>query len=115
MKRRRGPGPDAESTANSTHDDDLVELTRVAFAGEAIAIKQDLERIGIPAAVFESDAGGWAPYLAVWTGTRVMVRAGDRARAELLLSDTGGQRGVEPEPSSSTPAVRKHVRHPGDG
>ncbi|MDQ1358375.1 MAG: hypothetical protein QOF20_1980 [Acidimicrobiaceae bacterium] len=93
-------------------DDAVVELTRVAFIGEAIAIKQDLERVGIHAAVFQSDAGGWAPHYGIEQGNRVMVLAKDLAHAQQLLSDDGGQLPVE-EPPSSDP-VRKHLRTHGD-
>ncbi len=97
--------------------DAVVELTRVAFIGEAIAIRQDLERIGIRASVFESDAGGWAPHFGIWQGNRVMVLASDLARAQQLLSDDGGQLAAElPERSGQSErlppssAVRKHRR-----
>ncbi|MDQ1392477.1 MAG: hypothetical protein QOF30_1454 [Acidimicrobiaceae bacterium] len=91
--------------------DAVVELTRVAFIGEAIAIKQDLERVGIRASVFESDAGGWAPHYGIWQGNRVMVLASDLAQAQQLLSDDGGQLAAEaPEPRPPSSAVRKHRR-----
>ena len=98
-----------EANDNYGHDDDIVELTRVAFIGEAVAIKQDLERIGVHAAVFESDAGGWAPHFGIEQGNRVMVRAQDLARARQLLDDDGGQLAVE-EPAKSSPRVEKHLR-----
>jgi hypothetical protein len=103
--RNRNPKPGA-----TNHDgDDVVELTRVTFIGEAIAIKQDLARIGVVATVFESDGGGWAPYLAINSGNRVMVCARDLARATQLLSANGGQLPAEPVPSF--PPVTKHLRH----
>lgn len=122
MKRRTDHTGDAAQSysrpsRNDAHEDDLVELTRVASLAEAIAIRQDLERVGIRAVVFESDAGGWAPYLSVFTGNRVMVLAKDKARAELLLSETGGQLPAdEALPLESRPpdTVRKHLRHHGD-
>jgi hypothetical protein len=88
--------------------DTVVELTRVPFIGEAIAIKQDLGRIGILASVFESDSGGWAPHLGVDQGNRVMVLARDVARAKELLSTDGGQLAVDPGPTF--PPVTKHLR-----
>jgi hypothetical protein len=101
-------GRNSESQVDSG-DDAIVELTRVAFLGEAVAIKQDLERIGIHAAVFESDAGGWAPHFGIGPGTRVMVRAQDLLRARQMLSADGGQLPVE-EPAKSSPTFEKHVR-----
>ena len=114
MRLRRGPDrsqPD-EPTAADGHDDDVVELTRVAIIAEAVAIQQDLERIGITAAVFESDAGGWAPHFGIEQGNRVMVRACDLARARQLISDDGGQLPVEELAPSSRYSKRR--RHHGD-
>jgi len=107
--RNRNPKPASAEGG----DDNVVELTRVPFIGEAIAIKQDLERIGIVASVFESDGGGWAPYLAINSGNRVMVCARDLPRATQLLSADGGQLPAEPLPSF--PPVTKHLRHHGAG
>jgi hypothetical protein len=104
-----------KATADEGHGDELVELTRVASAAEALAIKQDLERAGIRATVFASDAGGWAPYLSVYTGNRVMVFATDKAEAAQLLSPTGGLLDLsgEPDEASPPPVVAKHLRHHG--
>lgn len=90
-------------------DDAVVELTRVPFIGEAIAIKQDLERIGVLASVFQSDSSGWAPHLGIDQGNRVMVLSRDLARAKQLISADGGQLAVDPGPSF--PPVTKHLRH----
>ncbi len=106
------------SLRNKNHDehdedhDALFELTRVAFIGEAEAIRRDLESLGIPATVFESDAGGWAPYLAVYTGNRVMVRARDVVRAREVLSDDGGQ--LDEQSQLPAVGVRKHLRRHGN-
>jgi hypothetical protein len=103
-----------KATAGEGHGEELVELTRVASAAEALAIQQDLERTGIRATVFASDAGGWAPHLSVYTGNRVMVLAADRAQAEQLLSATGGLLDLSGAPDeASPPPVTKHLRHHG--
>jgi hypothetical protein len=112
MKLRKGHDGGADPTEPDNHEDDVVELTRIAFIAEAVAIQQDLERIGIRASVFQADAGGWAPFLAIGQGHRVMVRAGDLARAQQVLSAVGGQEPAELEPT--TLAMRKHLRHHGD-
>ncbi len=108
MRLRRGQENDPSPSGSYGHDDDLVELTRVALIAEAVAIKQDLEGVGIPAVVFESDAGGWAPHYGIAQGHRVMIRSRDQAEAAQLLSDVGGQVAIEPLPSPST--VKKHLR-----
>jgi hypothetical protein len=109
MKLRRGSDPDGERIDVGGHRDDLIELTRVSFIAEAVAIQQDLERIGVAATVFASDAGGWAPHFGIEQGQRVMIHARDLVKAREILSDVGGQLAVEPEPLSSP--VRKHLRH----
>jgi hypothetical protein len=111
MKLRNRHGSATKSTTDD-HDDSVVELTRVGFIAEAVAIKQDLERIGIRAAVFESDAGGWAPHFGIEQGNRVMVRAQDLAQAQQLLADDGGQLAVE-QLASPAP-VKKHLRRHDD-
>jgi hypothetical protein len=126
LRRARSSDEPGESTVADEHNDDIVELTRLAFIAEAIAIKQTLARVGINAAVFESDGGGWAPHYGIAIGNRVMVRAQDLEQARRLLSDDGGLAGVEPqsvepqsvEPQSVEPPlppgpVRKHLRHNG--
>jgi hypothetical protein len=112
MKLRTPHASNSKPNVIDSHDDQIVELTRVAFIAEAIAIKQDLERIGIHAAVFESDAGGWAPHFGIEQGTRVMVRAQDMAPALQLLSDDGGQQRVEQIPASAP--FKKHLRRHSD-
>jgi hypothetical protein len=112
MKLRAPQASNSNPDVIDCPDDQIVELTRVAFIAEAIAIKQDLERIGIHAAVFESDAGGWAPHFGIEQGNRVMVRAQDLAQALQLLSDDAGQLAVEQIPASAT--VKKHLRHHSD-
>jgi hypothetical protein len=112
MWRRKEQTNTSGPAADDPHCDDVVELTRLSFIAEAIAIKQDLERIGIPGSVFEADAGGWAPHFAIGQGHRVMVRAGDLPRAQQLLSEVGGQVPVDEVPSS--PSVKKHRRTHGD-
>ncbi len=89
-------------------DEALVELTRVPYISEAVAIRQDLERAGIAAAVFESDGGGWAPHFAVAEGHRIMVHARDMNRAQELISHIGGQ--LEIDHASPPSVIRKHRR-----
>jgi len=112
MRRRREHADNRKPAVSDSHDDDVVELTRVPLIAEAVAIKQDLERIGILASVFESDAGGWAPYYGIEQGNRVMVRARDLAEAQQLLSDDGGQ--VAVEQLGAPPQVTKHLRRHGE-
>ncbi|MDQ1378863.1 MAG: hypothetical protein QOJ52_1248 [Acidimicrobiaceae bacterium] len=112
MKLRALHASSGQTNVTDGHDDQIVELTRVAFIAEAIAIKQDLELVGIHAAVFESDAGGWAPHFGIEQGNRVMVRAQDLAKAHQLLSDDGGQQAVEQIPPSAT--FDKHLRRHSD-
>ena len=112
MWRRKEQADTSQPSADDHPPDDVVELTRLSFIAEAIAIKQDLERIGIPASVFEADAGGWAPHFAIGQGHRLMVRSDDLPRAQQLLSEVGGQVAVDEVPSSSP--VKKHRRSHGD-
>jgi hypothetical protein len=87
-------------------DEALVELTRVPFIAEAVAIRQDLERAGIAATVFESDGGGWAPHFSIAEGHRVMIHARDMNRAQELISHIGGQ--LEIDHISPPSVIRKH-------
>ena len=110
MKLRREVG-DPSKAAAPGHEDglDLVELTRVAFIAEAVAIRQELDRIGVESVVFQSDAGGWAPHFGVEQGQRVMVHARDLDRAQVVLSVDGGL--VPTEVSEPPRPVVKHLRH----
>jgi hypothetical protein len=112
MRLRRDPVGTGTRGGRDSHDDDIVELTRVPLVAEAVAIKQDLERVGVFASVFESDAGGWAPHCGIGQGNRVMVRARDLAEAQQLLSHDGGQVAVEILPES--PPFKKYLRRHGE-
>ena len=52
---------------------ELIELLRTPNSFEAEVIAARLRDAGVEAVVFGSDAGGWAPHLAWYHGTRIMV------------------------------------------
>lgn len=66
---------------------ELVELLRTPNSFEAEVIAARLRDAGVEAVVFGSDAGGWAPHLALFQGTRVMVPEDALDFARELLAD----------------------------
>ncbi len=67
--------------------DDLVELTRLSSRFEADAIAANLRSAGIRCFVYYADAAGSHPHLGLVQGNRIMVRAGDVARAREITGD----------------------------
>lgn len=83
--------------------DEMVELTRVAFIVEAVAIRQNLESAGIAVIVLQPDERWLAGPIA--RGNRIMVLPRDLQRATELLSEIDAC-----DPPLPEGEVRKHLR-----
>lgn len=68
---------------------ELVELLRTPNSFEAEVIAARLRDAGVEAVVFGSDAGGWAPHLSLFAGTRVMVPEDAFEFAREVLAEAG--------------------------
>jgi hypothetical protein len=66
---------------------ELVELLRTPNSFEAEVIAARLRDAGVHAVIFGSDAGGWAPHLAWYHGTRIMVPEDALEFAQQLLEE----------------------------
>jgi hypothetical protein len=93
------------------HDNtgEIVELARVKFFSEAIAIKQRLEDIGIRATIMEPE--NLVPFTS-FQGNRILVFARDFDTAKQLVAEVQGQDASESD--GPTPRVTKHLRQHGD-
>ena len=76
-----------ESPVGRLAPDDLVELTRLSNRFEADVVAGNLRSAGIRCFVHYADASGWHPELGLVQGNRIMVRAGDVARARKITGD----------------------------
>ncbi|MGH8997779.1 MAG: DUF2007 domain-containing protein [Acidimicrobiia bacterium] len=65
---------------------ELIELYRTSNTFEAEVIVARLRDAGVEAVVFGGDAGGWAPHLTIFHGSRVMVPEDALEFAQELLA-----------------------------
>ena len=82
--------PDDQEAAQSIEmgdNDSLILLRTFSSDPEAQICKAKLESHGIFSAVFGDDLGGTHPHFQLTQGVRLMVRNGDREKAQKILSD----------------------------
>lgn len=77
------------AAADHRDNEHIVELMRVPTRFAADVVVAALESRGIKASALHSDAGGWAPNLAMYVGHRVMVFENDVEIARALVIEEG--------------------------